>query len=173
MKLSLPSFKRASPHASPPPYAAEKSTWQDTHDASEGWAVPANEAPTLREWVRHKLDRILPRLAVPMGLLVGGGIFAGTTYALVVRVQWLMATATVSSDPNVWMQEARTKAYDVCYFSCTDNCNDVNYAWNACARTALANVTGIQCDGAKMWNWVRFPTLVHFRSPRPSCPTPC
>jgi len=152
--LSLPRPKRTSP-GSPPPYAAEKPPWQADQEASGGWAVPADEAPTLREWTRHRLDRLLPRLAAPMGLLVGGGLFAGTTYALVARVQWLVATATVSSDPNLWMQEARTKAYDVCYHGCDDDCNDPDYAWNACARTALANVTGVVCDGARMWNWVR------------------
>jgi hypothetical protein len=117
-----------------------------------GWAAPVREKPTWREWTRFQLDRILPRLGIPMGILVGGAITAGTTYALVIRVQNLIATAKITSDPNYWMEQARTNAYDACYFGCND-CDDTMYSWNGCLRTAQGNVTGIDCNAARMWNW--------------------
>ncbi|KAK6540467.1 hypothetical protein TWF694_009261 [Orbilia ellipsospora] len=101
--------------------------------------------PELREPGPHKL-------AWPVAILTGCGITAGTTYALVRWVQHLIATAVVSSDPNYWMEEARTKAYDACYLGCND-CNDPSWAYNACTMTAKAVVAGITCDGNQMWNW--------------------
>jgi hypothetical protein len=56
------------------------------------------------------------------------------------------------------MQIARTEAYDACYYGCND-CDDTNWAYNACKVTARANVTGVICDGNLMWNWAaRYPT---------------
>lgn len=94
----------------------------------------------------------MPQLALAAAIIVGCTITATTTYGLVRHVQHLIATATVSSDPKVWLQEARTRAYDACYFGC-DDCDDPQYAFKACQKTASANVTGILCDGAQMWNW--------------------
>jgi len=60
----------------------------------------------------------------------------------------------VSSDPKVWMDQARTHAYEACYIGC-HNCDDPRFAAAACARTAQAvNVSGVfTCDGSRMWNW--------------------
>src|SRR3569833_705910 len=113
--------------------------------------APASDSPpppppfSLRDRLRPHLDHILPKLDIPAAILVAAAITAGTTYALVRRVQHLIATATVSSDPEVWLQAARTQAYDSCYLGCSD-CDDTTSAWNACARTAAANVTGTICD---------------------------
>ncbi|KAK3332625.1 hypothetical protein B0T19DRAFT_398376 [Cercophora scortea] len=96
----------------------------------------------------------LARLAIPIALLVGGGITGGTTYALVARVQHLIATATVDGALTTWRAEARSQVYDACYLGCTD-CSDPSYAYNACQRTAQL---GAACDGTKMWNWAdRYP----------------
>jgi hypothetical protein len=55
------------------------------------------------------------------------------------------------------MQKARTDAYDACYYGCND-CDDVDWAYNACQMTARARVTGVICDGNLMWNWAeRYP----------------
>lgn len=98
------------------------------------------------------MDVILPKLAIPLAVLVGSGITAGTTYALVARVQHLIATAAVSSDQTVWMAEARAKAYEPCYLGCSD-CGDPSYAFNGCLKTSTAGVAGVLCDGNLMWNW--------------------
>jgi hypothetical protein len=87
-----------------------------------------------------------------MAILVGCAITAGTTYALVNRVQHLIAAASVDPNPNTWIQAAQTQAYDACYLGCSD-CGNPSYAYDACAKTAQANVTGIICDGNRMWNW--------------------
>ncbi|KAF2667702.1 hypothetical protein BT63DRAFT_426553 [Microthyrium microscopicum] len=105
-----------------------------------------------RKGFRFRINSILPKLALPVAILVGCAITAGTTYALVRHVQHIIASAKVSSDPNHWTQVARSEAYDACYLGCND-CDDVNFAYNACAMTAKANVTGIICDGNSMWNW--------------------
>jgi hypothetical protein len=94
----------------------------------------------------------LSRLALPLGLLVFGAITGGTTYAVVARVNNLVANAAVDGDIETWKQTARNTAYDACYFGC-NGCNDPSYAYNACQLTARAVVKGVICDGNKMWNW--------------------
>jgi hypothetical protein len=101
-----------------------------------------------------KLSSLLQLL---FAFLIGATITALTTFALVRHVQTSIATAQVSSDPSVWMQTARTQAYEPCYDGC-DDCDDPDWAYNACAMTASVNVTGVICDGNLMWNWVeRYP----------------
>lgn len=95
---------------------------------------------------------IIPRLAIPIGLLVGAAITGGTTYALVARVQNLIANAAVDGDLVRWKQAARTQVYDACYHGCND-CSDPEYAYNACQKTARVDIKGVVCDGNKMWNW--------------------
>jgi hypothetical protein len=94
----------------------------------------------------------LSRLALPLGLLVFGAITGGTTYAVIARVNNLIANASVDGDIEKWKQTARTTAYDACYLGC-NGCNDPSYAYNACQLTARAVVKGVICDGNKMWNW--------------------
>ena len=84
--------------------------------------------------------------------LVGSAITAGTTYAVVRSVQHAIATAQVSSDPQVWINAAKTRAYNACYNGC-DDCDDVDFAYNACAKTASVTVPGIVCNASSMWNW--------------------
>ncbi|KAK0727774.1 hypothetical protein B0T26DRAFT_672399 [Lasiosphaeria miniovina] len=45
---------------------------------------------------------------------------------------------------------ARSQVYDACYHGCANDCDDPNFACNACQRTMQA---GAACDGNKMWNW--------------------
>ena len=122
---------------------------------------PPPTGPSAWRRLRVRASGALPHLALPAAVVVGGGIFAGTTYALVRHVQELLRTASVNPDPAYWAQVARTKAYDGCYLGCA-GCDDPNYAWDACARTAQGNVSGIVCDGTRMWNWPdgdRYPAL--------------
>ncbi|KAF2433291.1 hypothetical protein EJ08DRAFT_676832 [Tothia fuscella] len=107
---------------------------------------------TLRSRIYCKITSFLSKISFPIAILLGCAITGGTTYALVRWVQHLIATAKVNADPVVWMQEARHKAYDACYYGCS-TCSDAWWAYNACAMTAKANVTGIMCDGNKLWNW--------------------
>jgi hypothetical protein len=107
---------------------------------------------------RSCFESLLPMLRLPVAVLTGASITAFTTFALVRHVQHEIANAQVSSDPGKWMQIARTEAYDACYYGCND-CDDTNWAYNACKVTARANVTGVICDGNLMWNWAaRYPT---------------
>ncbi|OIW32018.1 hypothetical protein CONLIGDRAFT_629712 [Coniochaeta ligniaria NRRL 30616] len=100
----------------------------------------------------------LHKLAGPLSLLLGAGITASTTYALVARVQHLIATAAVDSDPKTWISAARTQVYDPCYLGCANDCDDPNYAWNACQRTVQLVADGGSCDANRMWNWAeRYP----------------
>ncbi|KAL2063408.1 hypothetical protein VTL71DRAFT_5213 [Oculimacula yallundae] len=116
--------------------------------------------PSLRQptpW-SERLRSITPKFRLPLALLSGAAITAGTTYVLVKHVQHLMATAQVSSDPSVWIHKARDDGYGACYNGC-DNCRDVSYVYNACEKTARAIVPGINCNGTSMWNWAnRYPT---------------
>jgi hypothetical protein len=88
---------------------------------------------------------------------VGGGIVAGTTYALVRHVQRGIAHANVNANAAVWIKKA-SELYDACYNGCND-CSDPSFAYTACARTAGV-VSGINCDGNAMWNWAeRYPQV--------------
>ncbi|KAK0115518.1 hypothetical protein ONS95_000204 [Cadophora gregata] len=104
-----------------------------------------------------RLKSLTPRLRLPFAILAGSAITAGTTYALVKHVQHLIANAQVSSNPSVWIQKAREDGYGACYDGC-DDCHDVNFAYDACEKTARAIVPGINCNGILMWNWAdRYP----------------
>ncbi|KAK3897391.1 hypothetical protein C8A05DRAFT_19838 [Staphylotrichum tortipilum] len=94
----------------------------------------------------------LSHLALPLGLLIGSAIIGGTTYALIARVNNLIANAAVDGDIEKWKQTARTGTYDACYLGC-NSCNDPNFVYSACQLTARADVKGVICDGNKMWNW--------------------
>ncbi|KAI1324158.1 hypothetical protein F5Y16DRAFT_381708 [Xylariaceae sp. FL0255] len=121
---------------------------------------PPQYEPSWRRRGREFIDRNLPRLVIPVSLLVGGGITGTATWAVARHVIYLLKHAKVSSDPTVWIEKAR-KDYDRCYFGCL-NCNDLSYAAKACRLTALIkpNDTSINCDGAKMWNWAdRYPDV--------------
>jgi hypothetical protein len=115
--------------------------------------------PGWRQRLRDFLDRNIPKLALPLALLIGSAITTGTTYALVVRVSQLVRNAKVPSDPEVWMNQARTEDYDPCYLGCA-YCTDTEYSYNACLRTAsiLSGDPSITCDGTRIWNWMdRYP----------------
>ncbi|KAK0707891.1 hypothetical protein B0H67DRAFT_556492 [Lasiosphaeris hirsuta] len=99
---------------------------------------------------RHPL---LARLALPAAILVGLGIAAGATYAVVAHVQNLLANASVRGTMSDWKARARSDVYDACYEGCT-SCDDPNFAYNACAVTARAVAKGVvDCDAGRMWNW--------------------
>ncbi|KAI3322153.1 hypothetical protein HD806DRAFT_139279 [Xylariaceae sp. AK1471] len=115
--------------------------------------------PGWRQRLQDFLDRNIPKLALPLALLVGSAITTGTTYALVVRVSKLIRNAKVSSDPAVWMNQVRIRDYDPCYLGC-DDCTDTEYSYKACIRTASIQTgnPNITCDGTKIWNWAdRYP----------------
>lgn len=125
---------------------------QDVQDG--GIAAPAQ--PRRTSWSEH-LKSSVPRLKLPLAILVGASITAGTTYALVKHIQHLIVTARVSSDPQIWIHKARDDGYGACYNGCED-CHDMDFAYNACQKTARAFVPGIDCNGTRMWNWLnRYP----------------
>ncbi|KFY71184.1 hypothetical protein V499_08630 [Pseudogymnoascus sp. VKM F-103] len=104
---------------------------------------------------RSHLDCTLKIFSILFAILVGCAITGGSTYALARDVQRSIETsrgAMNSRDYKHWMHIARTTVYDACYHGCR-NCNNPNYAYDACARTAEVNVTGVICDGNVMWNW--------------------
>lgn len=112
----------------------------------------AQRSPPRQTSLSQKLKSLLPALQTPLAILMGAGIIAGTTYALVKRVQHLIAHAQVTSDPSVWVRKASDDGYGACYNGC-DDCHDLSFALRACEKTARAVVPGIDCDGARMWNW--------------------
>jgi hypothetical protein len=126
----------------------------------EDGATPTRVSYKQPPWwsrIRSCFESLLPKLRLPVIVLTGANITAFTTFALVRHVQHEIANAKVSSDPGKWMQIARTEAYDACYYGCND-CDDTDWAYNACKMTARANVTGVICDGNLMWNWAaRYP----------------
>jgi hypothetical protein len=130
---------------------------QNLDDGATPTRVPHKQPPWWsRIWTCFK--SLLPKLRLPVAVLIGANITAFTTFALVRHVQHEIANAKVSSDPNKWMQIARTEVYDACYDGCND-CRNTDWAYNACKMTTRANVTGVICDGNLMWNWAaRYPT---------------
>ena len=129
----------------------------DLEDPTRGTDVPGAYGHPNRP--RPALDRLsarmIPHLPIFFAFLFGIALTAGTTYALVIHVQHMVNTASVSSDPAVWTQQARTRGYDRCYNGCSgaddsDCASDPDFVANACARTAEA---GTACDAARMWNW--------------------
>ncbi|KAI1640042.1 hypothetical protein F4809DRAFT_666225 [Biscogniauxia mediterranea] len=112
----------------------------------------------LQRWKFH-FDRYSSWFGILIAIIVGSGITAGTTYGLIKHITRLVSEGKVSSDPQIWMQEAKTKDYDSCYLGCSD-CKDPNFAYDACIRTSeirLQNSNTI-CDGRKIWNWAdRYP----------------
>ncbi|KAK0617501.1 hypothetical protein B0T14DRAFT_271018 [Immersiella caudata] len=108
----------------------------------------SDEAP----WTDSPEHPLLSKLALPIALLVGAGLAGGTTYAVIARVQHLLATAAVDGDLEHWKRKAHYDVYDACYNGCT-SCDDPNFAFNACKTTAQAIVKGVNCDGNLMWNW--------------------
>jgi hypothetical protein len=111
-------------------------------------------SPTPRR-VRARPDHNLKILSILLAILIGCAITGGSTYALARDVQRSIANsrrAVDSGDYKHWMHIARTKVYDACYYGCR-NCNNPNYAYDACAKTAEVNITGAICDGNVMWNW--------------------
>ncbi|OBT80216.1 hypothetical protein VF21_00691 [Pseudogymnoascus sp. 05NY08] len=114
------------------------------------------QIPTISRTPRRaRPDRNLKILSILLAILVGCAITGGSTYALARHVQHSTTNsrnATDSGDYKHWMHIARTKVYDACYYGCT-NCDNPNYAYDACAKTTEVNITGIICDGNVMWNW--------------------
>ncbi|KAI5922585.1 hypothetical protein F4810DRAFT_720965 [Camillea tinctor] len=130
-----------------------------TIEVSDEDARPPLYSPCRLQRRKFHFDRYLSILGLLLSIIVGCGITAGTTYCLVKHVIRLISEAKVSSDPQVWMQEAKTKDYDSCYLGC-NNCRDPEFAYNACIRTSEIHPQNSStiCDGRKMWNWAeRYP----------------
>jgi hypothetical protein len=138
----------ATKHDSVPFSDRTSASWQEKAELKH----ESKATYSLTSRIYYRIASILLKVTFPASILVGCGITAGTTYALVRWVQHLIATAKVNAEPVVWMQEARTKAYDACYYGCSD-CSDTWWAYNACNMTSRAIVPGMTCDGNKMWNW--------------------
>ncbi|KAK4162906.1 hypothetical protein QBC43DRAFT_320704 [Cladorrhinum sp. PSN259] len=96
----------------------------------------------------------LYRYALPVALVVGLLIIGGGTAGIVVWVQGLVKNAKIDNNPVKWKTAARSQVYDACYFGCND-CNDPNFAWKACQKSAKVTVNGVMCDASKMWNWAQ------------------
>ncbi|KAI1484639.1 hypothetical protein F5X96DRAFT_663483 [Biscogniauxia mediterranea] len=119
---------------------------------------PSYSSCRLQRWKSH-FDRYISWFGKPIAIIVGSGITAGTTYSLIKHITRLVSEAKVSSDPQFWMQEAKTKDYDSCYLGCSD-CKDPNFAYDACIRTSEIRLQSSNtiCDGRKIWNWAdRYP----------------
>ncbi|KAI0020956.1 hypothetical protein F4780DRAFT_778948 [Xylariomycetidae sp. FL0641] len=133
----------------PPPYEASSPPAQ---------GIP--ESPSRRQRWRYYADRTISRLALPLAILSGSAITAGSTFALAKHVTNAIANAKVSDDPVKWMQMAKKKDYEPCYNGCTD-CNDPSFAYRACMRTSEIHAKDdtVICDGRKLWNWaIRYPS---------------
>lgn len=143
----LPSADQPVPHtfSEPSSFDFNSKAAADDGDAALPASVSEKQTPTDE-------PSFLSRLALPLGLLVLAAITGGTTYAVVARVNKLVANAAVDGDIEKWKQTARSTAYDACYLGC-NGCNDPSYTYNACQLTARAVVDGVICDGNKMWNW--------------------
>src|SRR5208282_3450741 len=113
-----------------------------THTHTHTPTRVSHERPPWWSRARSSAESLLPNLRILFALLIGATIPAFTTFALVRHVQNEIANAQVSPDPEVWMQTARTQAYEPCYDGC-DDCDGPDWAYNACAMTARANVTGV------------------------------
>jgi hypothetical protein len=143
----LPSAGQSVPHTS-----SARSSLDFNNKAAGDDDDAALPAPVSEKQLSTDEPSFLSRLALPLGLLVFGAITGGTTYAVVARVNNLVANAAVDGDIGKWKQTARSTAYDACYFGC-NGCNDPSYTYNACQLTARAVVRGVICDGNTMWNW--------------------
>ncbi|KAH6663236.1 hypothetical protein B0J14DRAFT_644937 [Halenospora varia] len=112
--------------------------------------------------ITAKIKSFFHALRLPIAILTGSALTTGLTYLPIKHVQHLLAHASVNSSPSYWQHKARTEAYDGCYYGCLDiHCNDLDFAYNACRKTALAsNIAGVDCDGRSMWNWRdRYPSI--------------
>ncbi|KAI1264216.1 hypothetical protein F5Y18DRAFT_437034 [Xylariaceae sp. FL1019] len=130
---------------------------------TEDKCVPPDTPPPpyLPGWSRRArdlLDRNIPKLALPLAVMIGGTITGGTTYLLAAHVSKLVRNARVSDDAEKWMKKSR-EVYDACYLGCHD-CADAAYSYKACLKTASFQTPDMDfvCDGTKIWNWVnRYP----------------
>lgn len=113
--------------------------------------TPTNEQEIASSW-SERLKIYALKLRLLLAFLIGGGIAAGGTYALVRRIQHHLATTQVDANPDHWIEKARTEGYDACYYGC-DNCHNLTMAYKACWKTAQAVVPGVPCAGIDMWNW--------------------
>ncbi|KAK0665426.1 hypothetical protein QBC41DRAFT_379695 [Cercophora samala] len=127
-------------------HTARSSSDSDRDDDTQ--AGEADNAPNVDE----ERESMLPKLGLPIALLVGAAIMGGGTYAVVAYVQNLVANAAVDDDEAKWLRLARTDAYDGCYLGCT-SCDDPSFAYKACQLTTRVDVKGVICDANKMWNW--------------------
>lgn len=97
--------------------------------------IPPRRPSQLRTFMtRFANSGLLPKVRLPISFLVGAGITGVTTWALVKNVQHLLASASVDSKPETWLQKAR-KDYDHCYNGCSE-CRDLDFAFNACQKTS-------------------------------------
>ncbi|KAK4642865.1 LOW QUALITY PROTEIN: hypothetical protein QC761_401255 [Podospora bellae-mahoneyi] len=135
------------PHPGNPFIAGDPSSNSDRDEDTQA-REDANNAHDVEE----EKESILPKLGLPIALLVGAAIMGGGTYAVVAYVQNLVANAAVDNDEAKWIRLARTDAYDGCYLGCT-SCDDPNFAYNACQLTTRVDVKGVICNANKMWNW--------------------
>ncbi|KAI0144339.1 hypothetical protein GGR57DRAFT_482841 [Xylariaceae sp. FL1272] len=121
-------------------------------------APPPPYLPGWRQRFRDSLNRNVPKLALPLAVVIGGTITGGTTFLLSEHVSKLVRNARVSDDAGKWMNKARG-VYDACYLGCHD-CADPAYSYKACRRTASFRTpdTDSVCDGTVIWNWAdRYP----------------
>ncbi|KAK3374584.1 hypothetical protein B0H63DRAFT_548822 [Podospora didyma] len=89
-------------------------------------------------------NTILPKLGLPLAIILGIALTAGTTYLVARHVIKLRAKATVDSNPATWKLKARQRVYDACYPGCNGD--------------ILAD--GVECSANKIWNWAeRYPDI--------------
>lgn len=112
-------------------------------------------------------NRVLNWIIGPRSFNQAGAIIAfllGISIAVVptnIAFTKIPALKTVDpiNDPVYWMDVARAEAYGACYNGCTD-CDDAEFAFKACKKTAQVEVKGVICDANKIWNWKeRYPEV--------------
>lgn len=145
--IELPAYS-ANPELPKPAHISSASP--PIHPSNPAPFIDASNNPLLQSSPSKRLC-----LAKHIAFVIGAAITAGTTYALVKRVQNLLANSYVDPSPATWSSAARTQVYDRCYLGCPDDCSNPRYAFNACQRTV--SLPG-NCDANKMWNWAeRYP----------------
>ncbi|KFZ19689.1 hypothetical protein V502_03500 [Pseudogymnoascus sp. VKM F-4520 (FW-2644)] len=137
----------------PPPYVAGPSApipLENIRKHDEENQIPTG-APTPPP---ARPGRKLHNFSIFFSILVGCAIIAGGTYALVHDIQRGIANSRAAVDSagrKHWIEAARTKVYDACYFGC-NGCSDPSDSYKACAKTAQVNITGVTCDASVLWN---------------------
>ncbi|OBT86711.1 hypothetical protein VE02_04616 [Pseudogymnoascus sp. 03VT05] len=102
--------------------------------------------------LQARRERRLKLFSTLFAVFVACAIIGGATCALGLGIQHGITNARGPVNPGDrarWMKVARTKVYDACYNGCDAS---PNCAYEACAKTAALNITGVVCDANALWD---------------------